>query len=146
MSWWQSFLGWLNTAAESSLNRRTERHGLKRGDSCTLPYKRGSLKKGTEVMISEILSDGRHCRVVDYSREYHIIHESYLDKIEEKKDIEEIPDRITKRPPEQPLQIQCPKCSYRWDIAEEMSRRESQKKTDAELDRYFGENQTGGER
>lgn len=149
MSWWRSLIDWLNTAAESSLDRKTERYGLKRGDSCTLPYKRGNLKKGTEILISEVLSDGRHCRVVDYGMEYHIIHESYLDKIEEKEDTEETSDEIVdirsavvEEPPlEHPLeqlgQIQCPKCHHQIDVAKEISDRDSQKRTEAELKRYF---------
>lgn len=70
-----------STGPDHDIGYETSTFGLKRGDFCIVLSRVGSLRSGTEVMVSSVYKDKRHCRVVDYGRRYHKVHEALLDKI-----------------------------------------------------------------
>ena len=79
--WEKLFQSEREESTQTSINLETQTFKLKRGDFCLLISRVGNLKRGTEVMVSSVYRDRRHCRVVDYGRRYHKVHEVLLDKI-----------------------------------------------------------------
>lgn len=79
--WEKLFQSESEVSSQTSIDLETQTFKLKRGDFCLMVSKVGNLKRGTEVMVSSVYNDRRHCRVVDYGRRYSKVHEVLLDKI-----------------------------------------------------------------